>query len=466
MDNNKLKWYETHLEEFLKTTIYEPTSLTVELPEKEWLEINPTRGIKHGIECYDLTKCKENSFIKILHDSYGEYEYNRSIIDGHVFRFNRRTLAAGGGLYPNCIYVVLILQNETLIYQYNPALNFLHLLKKSNVVSDRLKKGTCYFVITNYYWRNFLKYRYFGYRLMLVDTGYLLSNLCLTLSRNNLSYNISISTKLFKLLEKCINVDLNYESICAVVFTENKRIIESLKNIEKFKTDYKIFDDWDTTPTPLYRILETKVNSENFDVNEAIDNTISECQAFYDFKYRVSPGGGPMISTTSLKNIVFSKTLKNFNNLRSQFKNFSKNVEVYIYVNKIENLSPGLYLLKSNGTLDNKPCNYTSKDFQQMLRKKNFNLQEVPAFFFFGTDLKKMIDKYGISGFKISQIKIGFVSQLLTYAACLTKCWTHAILGFEVDMAEKFVGTNNNLNLLNLVVFSESKPLDRFSLKF
>ena len=301
---------------------------------------------------------------------------------------------------------------------------------------------------------------------MLVDTGYLLSNLCLTLSRNNLSYNISISIKLFKFLEQYINIDLNYESICSVVSTQDRRIINSLKSIEKFKTDYKIFDDWDTIPTSLYRILETKVNSENFDVNETMSNTIPECQTFYDFKYRISPGGGPMISITPLKNVVFSKTLKNFSNLRNQFKTSSKNIKVYIYVNKIEDLSPGLYLLKDNGTLEGKLCNYTSRDFQQILRKKNFNLQEVPAFFFFGIDLKQMIDKYGISGFKISQIKIGFVSQLLTYASCLTKCWTHAILGFEVDMAEKFVGTNGNVNLLNLVVFSDSKPLDRFSLNF
>lgn len=467
MNVEKLKWYETHLKEFLNATIYDPTSLTVELPKEEWLEVNPTRGIRQGLECYDLAQCKENGFVRILQDSYGECEYSRSIVDGYIFRFNRRTLAAGGGLYPNCIYIVWVSKNDTLIYQYNPALNLLHLLKKLSVAPNGLQNGRCYFVITNYYWRNFLKYRYFGYRLMLVDTGYLLANLCLALSRKGISYNVSISSELFKCLEQNLNIDLNFESVCSVVSIADDGMSKQIKNIEDFRIEYKIFDDWDTVALPLYNILETKVNGEHFEIQETVNEQLMEYQMPFNLKFRVSPGGGPTISLKPIANSCFVNTLNNFNNLRNQFKSFSSNVEVYVYINKVKGLLPGLYLLKSNGILEEQPCNYTSKDFQEILRKKNFNLQEVPAFFFFGANLRKMVDKSGISGFKMSQIKVGFVSQLLTYAGCLNECWTHAILGYEVDMAEKISGVDDNrVNLLNLVVFSESKQLDRFSLKF
>ena len=217
MDDQKLKWYETHVKEFLDTTLYDPNSLTVELPEEKWLEINPTRGIRQGIESYDLTRCKHSFLSRILRDSYGEYEFDRNVIDNRIFRINRRTLAAGGGLYPNIIYIVMTYANEVRTYQYNPTLNTMNYLGSTEENLNDLDKNCCYFVITNYYWRNFLKYRYFGYRLMLVDTGYALANLCLALSKNRLEYRINISSKLFKALDKSLNINLKYESICCAV---------------------------------------------------------------------------------------------------------------------------------------------------------------------------------------------------------------------------------------------------------
>lgn len=466
MDDQKLKWYETHVKEFLDTTLYDPNSLTVELPEEKWLEINPTRGIRQGIESYDLTRCKHSFLSRILRDSYGEYEFDRNVIDNRIFRINRRTLAAGGGLYPNIIYIVMTYANEVRTYQYNPTLNTMNYLGSTEENLNDLDKNCCYFVITNYYWRNFLKYRYFGYRLMLVDTGYALANLCLALSKNRLEYRINISSKLFKALDKSLNVNLKYESICCAVSVKNKILCESLKDISDSKISYKLFDDWDTSPTNLYKILETNVNNEDFNLCETINKSINEFKLPYNLKYRVSPGGGPMISIKPIGNIKFEKTLKNFANLKNIFGKFSEDIETYVYVNKVENVSTGLYIVDNEGSIIRQECNYTSKDYQQMLRKKNFNLYETPAFFFFGTNLKRMIKKYGTSGFKIAQIKIGLASQLLTYAGCLNECWTHAILGFEVDMAEKFTNVKDDLNLLNLVAFSDSKPLDRFSANF
>ena len=197
MNKEKLEWFETHIKEYLNTTIYDPDSLIVYLPEEKWFKVNPTRGIRQGKGCYDLTKYGNSIVASILKNAYGEFEYNRNTVDNKAYRFARRTVACGGSLYPNNIYVVVSKNGEVRTYQYNPALNLLHFLDSTTEDKNHLEDNCCYFVMTNYYWRNWLKYRYFGYRLMLVDTGYALANLCMVLSQHEMFYDIEISSKLF-----------------------------------------------------------------------------------------------------------------------------------------------------------------------------------------------------------------------------------------------------------------------------
>ena len=194
MDNEKIKAYEHSIGEYLHTTIYNPDSLTEYLPKDKWFLMNPSRGARNGFVDYDMSINKDNLISEILKDAYGEIEACRYIVDNYTYRFNRRAVACGGALYPNNVYVFTQKQKSINIYQFIPALNILRLIKRIETGLEADEK--VYFVYTNYYWRNWPKYKYFGYRLMQVDTGYAMANLSLlgnfigmlTDSRSFLSY--------------------------------------------------------------------------------------------------------------------------------------------------------------------------------------------------------------------------------------------------------------------------------------
>lgn len=466
MDKKMMSMFENNPKEYFQNTIYNPNSLTLDLSEEEWYEKNPTRGIRQGIETYDLSKYSDSFLSKILNESYGEFEYNRTVIDNREYRFPRRTVACGGALYPNNIYLLISIDKKVKIFQYNPMLNLLNLVSIDESSSE-LIEGKIYFVLTTYYWRNWFKYRYFGYRLMLVDTGYLLANMCMVLSKYNLSYDISISNCLLKKIKKILNIDTEYESICTLISLDNKDLQESISQIEKFKVNYKLFKDWDTVPIRLYNKLEQEMINEKFDVSEKVKKGIDILSIPFNKKNRVSPGGEFMISRRNLENIRFKKSIEFFDELINEFGVISQGVKIYAYINKVDGINEGLYYLEKKNLIKEKnKIDFGFEHINNILRRKNFNLKEIPVLFFIGIDLEGLMNLHGLSGFKFGQIKIGFVSQLLSFSSVLNDCWTHSILGFDVKMIENMIETQDNINILNLMTFSERKVLDRFSYEF
>ena len=222
--NDTLKWYETHLNDYFYDTVYNTDKLMIELSEDKWFKINPTRGIRNGISSYDLTGNK-SELASLLRECYGEIEYDEMIIDKKQFRFTRRTVASGGALYPNLLYLIEKNEGKLNVYQYNPALNLLHFINcVDEDISTLFKENECYIFVTIYYWRNWLKYRYFGYRLMGVDTGYLMANIYEKLANRDIPAEIMISNELFSDLKKVIDIDSYREGICFAVKTNKFNI--------------------------------------------------------------------------------------------------------------------------------------------------------------------------------------------------------------------------------------------------
>ena len=463
MDDNKLLWYEKNIEQYLFDTIYDTDNLMVEMPKNKWFKINPTRGIRNGIFCYDLTG--NNSLLsEVFRDVYGELEFDRMIIDSQVFRFSRRGVAAGGALYPNILYIVIKKNSKINIYQYNPSLNLLHYLSSKNSDENVLKENTCYFVITNYYWRNWLKYRYFGYRLMNVDTGYLLAELFAVMINKNIKGNIHISDKYFKCMKNYIDNDTGKESICAVVSAESKELLESLEMLN-VESSYRLYNDWDTENINLYRIIEEKILNESFDINESIccDKLGKLFETTEWVKNRISPGGAFMQNICDIENKYISNSLETLKSILSPICQLKEDINVFIYINKINEIKKGLYCIDFNKKNNLRFVRHVDGELQYILKKHNFNLSEIPALFFVSGNTKKYIEKYGISGFKILQIKVGFVSHLITIATAMNDCYTHPILGFDSKKAENLLKESN---LLNLIAFSKAKSTDRFIVKY
>ncbi|MCF0125076.1 MAG: hypothetical protein HUJ68_04855 [Clostridia bacterium] len=456
--NDTLKWYETHLNDYFYDTVYNTDKLMIELSEDKWFKINPTRGIRNGISSYDLTGNK-SELASLLRECYGEIEYDEMIIDKKQFRFTRRTVASGGALYPNLLYLIEKNEGKLNVYQYNPALNLLHFINcVDEDISTLFKENECYIFVTIYYWRNWLKYRYFGYRLMGVDTGYLMANIYEKLAKRDIPAEIMISNELFSDLKKVIDIDSYREGICFAVKTNKFNIAKVCE--EQFKKSiYNIQEDWDTVDIPIYKIIEDNSLNEKYNYIEKVSSLNKEriLKSESVVLNRISPGGAVVQTVKPIDKNCLTDTLKILKILVSDCKTLADSIVIYIYINIVNGYKRGVYEFDPLGSEGIKLSNNEDLQLQSIMKKHNFSIDNIPALFFVGC---KNVDFDSIScnDFKFLQNRVGFVSHMLTVAAAFNNCYTHPILGYDSLLAEKLL---NEKNLLNLVVFSETKPLDR-----
>ena len=461
--NDKLKWYGKNLNQYFLDTIYDTDKLMVELPQEKWFKINPTRGMKKAICCYDLART-HSKISDFLINVYGETEYNRATIDRKTMRFSRRNVAAGGGLYPNLIYILIKTNKVVNIYQFDPALCVLRVIDRVAAVESEFEENKCYFISTLYYFRNWLKYRYFGYRLMNVDSGYLLASFYSQVIKSRLDGEICLSSKLFNLAKEYIKIDLKKENICFVVKINDINLLDSIKNLNKV-CKYQIFDDWDTLGIDLYETIEKAALDQQYDICEKIVGDL-KFDIFNSKKIernRISPGGAAMQSILPINKDLLLNTIHTLNILIKDVEYLICDLNIYIYIKKIEGFEVGIYRLslEKDGGLEFVRLVY--EDLQVILKKHNFNFDQTPALIFVGNNPCFDFSKCLESEFKFVQLKVGFLSHLISVAAAFNDCYTHPILGFDSKLCEKKIGEKN---ILNLIAFSDAKTVDRQRLSY
>lgn len=461
--NNNIKWYENNINSYFKDTVYDTDKLVVELSEDKWFKINPTRGIRRGICCFDLIN-DDSAIADFLINVYGETEYDRMIIDKKELRFSRRKVAAGGALYPNVIYLLIKNDGMVNVYQFDPALSLLHFISSTKAKNDMLKEDTCYFLATVFYWRNWLKYRYFGYRLMNVDTGYLIGNFYSEAEKCGYEGSIHISDEMFRTVSGYIDIDSSREGMCFIAEIGGclAGSVSKLKN----RISYSVYDDWDTEAIPLYKKIETAALSQSFDLTEKFaHNSLAEhiFRSENTAKNRVSPGGAAMQCIRPMKKQLLTDTLSDLSAILSKIEELDKDVSVYVVITKTEDMKRGLYRYVPENEDRLEFIRSIDESLQPILKKHNFNLDDTPVLFFAGCTSDHSFDSCTESEFKIIQQKIGFVSHMITIAAAANNCYTHPILGFDVRLAEKMLGEKY---LLNLITFSEKKTLDRMKVEY
>ncbi len=461
--NDKLKWYSKNLNQYFLDTIYDTDKLMVDLPQDRWFKINPTRGMKKAICCYDLAGI-DSKISDFLVNIYGETEYNRAVIDRKILRFSRRMVASGGGLYPNLIYILIKTNQVVNIYQFDPALCVLRLIEKCQAAESELEENACYFISTLYYFRNWLKYRYFGYRLMNVDAGYLLANFYLEVIKNGLNGEIYFSSELFKLARKYIKIDLKKESICFVVKVSDLNLLDSIKKLNKI-CKYQIFDDWDTQDIDLYETIEKTALGQKYNICEKIvdEGKINILNSQIVSQNRISPGGAAMQSILPIDKDGLLATLSDLDVFLKHVKYLVSDLNIYIYIKKIEGLEIGIYecFLGEGGKL--KFIRPFNENLQIILKKHNFNFDDTPALIFVGSKSCFDFMKCKESEFKFIQLEVGFLSHLISVAAALNGCYTHPILGFDSKLCEEKIAKKH---ILNLIAFSDAKTLDRRRLMY
>ncbi len=455
---DKIKWYEEHVNQYFLDTIYNTDKLMVELSEDKWFKVNPTRGMKEGIHSYELTE-SSTEIADFLISSYGEIEYDEMITNKRVFRFSRRKVASGGGLYPNIMYLLIKKNNGIKIFQFDPALGVLRWLKYLKIEDNFLKENTCYFVGTIYYWRNWFKYRYFGYRLMNVDSGYLLANIYAEIIRRGYKGVIYISNKMFIDVVKYIGIDSGKEGICFVVEVESQQLARSVDKLEDI-CEYKIFRDWDTEDISLYKTIETKALGQSYNFYETINDENKKIifNSKILTKNRISPGGAAMQNSYPIKKELLISTLSNLTTILADIKNLAKGIDIYIYIKMIEGFKEGLYKYVPFAETKVEFVRNIERNMQSILKKHNFSINDTPAWVIVCYNENFNLSSCSESEFKYIQLKVGFVSHMITVAAAINNCYTHPILGFNVDILEEISRVKYPLNL---IAFSERKNLDR-----
>lgn len=83
-----------------------------------------------------------------------------------------------------------------------------------------------------------------------------------------------------------------------------------------------------------------------------------------------------------------------------------------------------------------------------------------------GANLETHMKENGTGGFKIMQIKVGFISQLISLVCLECQLNTHPILGYDAKLLEDVSKIKGEVMLLNLIPISPQKILDRFEIKF
>lgn len=442
--NNIVKNYENREINFLRDTIYSTEKLMEFSSVKP--KITSLTGINKGYKWYDSI----SPISKVLCRAYGINKFSVNVLDNTRFNFFKRGVASGGALYPNNIYYCFERNHVLNIYQFNPVFGIFHFLKK--VFID--KSGTIsksFLVITNFYLRNWVKYNYFGYRLMLVDTGYMMSNLSIYLSKEDIKHKIVISNNLNKKLIKILGLDIKEESISSVIELFTDYYIDK-EAIEICPWNYH---NYLNKKNKLYEKIEHKSLNEENEAEYCLlkNNKLKNLSKFE--KYRYSPGGGPLSTINKISAIKINTIIKMLCELYKEFDKFSSDLIVYVYCNKVHEYAQGIYTIDFNkGTLV--LYKRIPNDFQDILRKKNFNLLEVQVLFFVGIKNNLLRTEFTISYFKDIQIQVGMISHLITVACGENSCLTHPVLGFDSLMAEKIINIFNSHSLLNLIVMSEA----------
>lgn len=450
--------------DFLIKTVYDPASLMFEGGSSVKFSFEGMRGIKDG-ENYDIFE-NSNTLSKILKNSYGELCVER--IDGKdlLKDFSRRPVASGGALYPNNIYILLPVKGGHIhIYQYNPVMDSLVFIgNKEYQDKDKVNEHIT-LICTKFYWRNWMKYRNFGYRLMSVDTGFLLGQLTAETNKYKLNPKFIIDTKQFKKIQNILNLDLNFESIEFVLEIKSiANILPSLHGARKISVNTT--QNIENVPLKLFKKIEKEALSENYKTERSLQTNSSINTNYYN---RMSPGGAQLISGKNVQYRKFEKLHKNIYELLQSFSSFLENkVQVFVGINKVDRIKPGGYLLTEEGGLTKvSDMNMNPIEYQRLITRGNFNLSEIPLFFAIAVSQDYLFSQNDlVQNFKEFQMKSGFVGELLTIAAYSSSFFAHPVLGYDALNLEKAFNINGDMTMTCFLPIGEFHATDRLRIFF
>lgn len=399
---------------------------------------------------------------------------NQEFSQVNSISFFRRSVASGGGLYPGELYIYIKgLENlKNGIYYMDVSGPRLVLIREGdfgNIISDSIsedKDNNIYIFITSFYWKNFLKYINFSYRLQGLDIGaiisqtYIISKMFGYKSKVNYLFN---DNKINNLL----GIDINEETSYAVISLRKNQFLHENINKESCGNIHSdLIEHSYNPPNHLYKNISylnqlIAKDSINFKINKTTfeGSKIEVCEEnlenkVYDVllasRERVSPGEKFISTPLDLKVLqrVLNISLQEYLEVDIAINKYliSTSIDVYFYANKINGLEQGYYYYnqKEKNYELLKPGDY-GYDFQNNLTRKNFNLLELPLIVHIAGDLNEFVNDMGYRGYRTLQMEVGRVMHQIQLNAAGEKLGSHPMLSFNAKKLEQIFDVKENL---------------------
>ncbi|UOF89578.1 SagB family peptide dehydrogenase [Fodinisporobacter ferrooxydans] len=421
-------------------------------------------------------------------------------------QFHRRFVPAGGGLYPNELYVYLKIKDlPTGVYHYDVAHHRLVLLREGQfdsyliqALGNQCDMAACFgaVFVSTMFWKNFFKYHNFAYRLQGLDAGVLIGQLLEVAKQFNFTTGVY-----FQFLDRAINHLLGIseleESVYAVIPLSQ----------EPFNVWFITGDGKEGTTISAAELCQelTAVHHHHYvrsqrmkeypmliKMNEAsmLESVRSfrqmdDCRGVnysgrliplpdvkrlkYDLSAasmkRYSPGLDFVLRKVDLTQLAMllheaTASFSYQNDLDGTQKNPKPRVSLFVNLYGIEGIPDGAYQYDSAVHALRLIRSGDHRLSLQLGYLYNVNLFQVPICLHVAGDQNHLIPTMGYRGYRIQQMEAGMLTQRLSLIACAIGLGSHVILGFDVNTANKIFGMapQAQTSLVQLPIGSHRPP--------
>ncbi|OCA84072.1 NADH oxidase [Bacillus sp. FJAT-27225] len=403
-------------------------------------------------------------------------------IDGKNVSFTqslRRSVPAGGALYPNELYVYIKLEDAPKgIYHYDVAHHRLILVREGNYdgylsrsLADSLAIPDCFCTVfvSTVFWKNFYKYNNFSYRLQGLDAGVVIGQ---SLEVANV---MGFSTRVcYQFLDRSLNHLLGLsdqeESVYAVIPLSTKPIkvgnekrdrvsaSELCKEVPElnhatYNRSKRVFDYAMMRKMNEASMVETTQSFVKCKKNNA-RNSLSTEMVFLpfteDFSYdlasvcreRYSPERDFTLGKVSRTQVstLLKETLSFLyqHDLDDGLDHIDNRVSLYGCFNHVEGIPDGAYSYDNRTHALQRIASGDYREFLQYgLTMPNVNLYQVPLCMHVVGDKNHLKEILGYRGYRIQQMEAGILVQRLLLVSGALGMGGHPLLGFDVNHSDE-----------------------------
>ena len=375
----------------------------------------------HFYQRYNIDEYEELKDLNLI----GGISFEKTYPEG---KYYLRTNPSAGALYPCEIYIQIRGIKGLLdgIYHYEIHENTLALLLEldndgvEHYFKDKSKQKGIVFLISSVYFRSSWKYRDRSIRYILLDSGHQLGSIYATLCLKDLQNEVS-----FDFDKLALNEEFG--------FRDDEMFTVAISTSEKSDKEIK----------PLKQKLPFVSGCDFLETNSFVEDAYKQSAIYEDIPFTIKSFFED-IPKEQLKNAIINRrsirafrmqsiTKDEFEFIVKDLFEFARqnNIELYYNINRVENMSKGVYLfeqlLKEGDFSDNS---------RYLALEQNLGGHSAVTFYFTSGDVEK---------YQKVNILSGFIAQIIYLRSELKGIGTSGIGAYYDDEAKQFLETKNNI---------------------